>query len=57
MTFGHIGIAVFVVGITLTSIYSTEKDLRLEAGQTYALGGYDFTFRGAAHLQRSQLPG
>ncbi len=57
MTFGHIGIAVFVVGITLTSIYSTEKDLRLEAGQTYALGGYDFTFRGATHLQGPNYQG
>ena len=57
MTFGHIGIAVFVVGITLTSIYSTEKDLRLEAGQTYTLGGYDFTFKGATHLQGPNYQG
>jgi cytochrome c-type biogenesis protein CcmF len=46
MVFGHLGIAVFIVGVTLTSIYSTEKDLRMEPGQSYNLGGYDFTFNG-----------
>jgi len=46
MSLGHIGVAVFIVGITLTSIYSTEKDLRLEPGQSYELGGYTFTFNG-----------
>ncbi len=47
MLFGHLGIAVFVVGVALTSIYSTEKDLRIEKGQSYHLGGYDFLFKGA----------
>ncbi|MDF1527874.1 MAG: heme lyase CcmF/NrfE family subunit [Sedimenticola sp.] len=53
MTLGHLGIAVFVVGVTLTTIYSEEKDVRLEPGQSYSLGGYDFIFRGA---KRSQGP-
>ena len=47
MVFGHLGIAVFVVGITLTSIYSSEKDIRLAPGQDYTMGGYTFTFNGA----------
>ncbi|MET0086981.1 MAG: heme lyase CcmF/NrfE family subunit [Sedimenticola sp.] len=42
MLFGHVGIAVFIVGVSLTSVYSTEKDVRLEPGETYSLGGYDF---------------
>ncbi|MCU7958443.1 MAG: heme lyase CcmF/NrfE family subunit [gamma proteobacterium symbiont of Bathyaustriella thionipta] len=45
MTLGHIGIAVFIVGITLTSLYSSEKDLRAEPGNSYELGGYQFSFR------------
>ncbi|TVO71911.1 heme lyase CcmF/NrfE family subunit [Sedimenticola selenatireducens] len=53
MVCGHLGIAVFVVGVTLTSIYSEEKDVRLEPGQSYSLGGYDFIFHGA---KRSQGP-
>ncbi len=47
MFFGHLGIAIFIVGVALTSIYSTEKDLRIEKGQSYSLGGYDFLFNGA----------
>ena len=46
MMFGHIGVAVFIVGIALTSIYSEEKDIRLAPGESYALGGYDFRFEG-----------
>jgi cytochrome c-type biogenesis protein CcmF len=46
MMTGHIGVAVFIVGVSLTSIYSVEKDLRLEPGQSYSLGGYDFLFEG-----------
>ena len=57
MTLGHLGVAVFIVGVTLTSIYSTEKDLRLEPGQTYSMGGYDFTFKGAMHLKGPNYTG
>ncbi|MGB5467575.1 MAG: heme lyase CcmF/NrfE family subunit [Sedimenticolaceae bacterium] len=46
MVMGHLGIAVFIVGVTLTSWYSTEKDLRLAPGETYEMGGYAFEFQG-----------
>lgn len=46
MLLGHIGIAVFIVGVTLTSIYTKEKDLRMAPGDTYSVGGYEFTFHG-----------
>jgi len=46
MMMGHIGVSIFIVGVSLTSIYSVEKDLRLEPGQSYNLGGYDFFFEG-----------
>jgi cytochrome c-type biogenesis protein CcmF len=51
MTLGHLGIAVFIVGVTLTSIYSTEKDLRVEPGQSYELAGYDFNFIGVNEVR------
>ena len=57
MTLGHLGVAVFIVGITLTSIYSTEKDLRLGVGESYELGGYTFTFKGATHLKGPNYEG
>ncbi|MBL7002937.1 MAG: heme lyase CcmF/NrfE family subunit [Gammaproteobacteria bacterium] len=46
MIFGHIGIAVFIVGITLTSLYSQEKDIRMVPGDTYTVAGYEFLFHG-----------
>ncbi len=46
MVLGHTGIAVFIVGVTLTSLYSTEKDVRLAPGDSYEMGGYSFAFSG-----------
>ncbi|MCB1773374.1 MAG: c-type cytochrome biogenesis protein CcmF, partial [Gammaproteobacteria bacterium] len=46
MVLGHIGIAIFIVGVTLTSLYSTEQDVRLTPGETYEMGGYSFLFEG-----------
>jgi len=51
MLSGHIGIAVFIVGITLTSLYSAEKDLRMEPGDRYSIAGYDFVFNGVTMKQ------
>jgi cytochrome c-type biogenesis protein CcmF len=42
----HIGMAITIIGISLTSLYSSEKDVRLSAGQQYQLAGYDFQFQG-----------
>lgn len=42
----HVGMAVTIIGISLTSLYSSEKDIRLSAGQQYQLAGYDFQFQG-----------
>jgi cytochrome c-type biogenesis protein CcmF len=46
MLLGHLGIAVFIVGVTLTSLYNKEKDLRMAPGDTYSVAGYEFTFHG-----------
>ena len=51
MTVAHIGVSVFIVGITLTSLYSQEKDVRLEPGQKYQLAEYEFEFRGVEQNQ------
>jgi len=50
MTLGHIGIAVFAVGVSLTSLYSLEKDLRLDKGETHSMAGYDFSFGGVINV-------
>ncbi len=46
MSIAHLGIAVFVIGITFTSIYSIEKDVRMEPGDTLEMAGYIFEFHG-----------
>ena len=50
MSIAHIGIAVFIVGITLTSIYSEEKDVRMVPGEEFVLNGYSFKFKGASSI-------
>lgn len=47
----HIGMAVTVAGISLTSAYSTEKDVRLEQGQEYQMSGYSFLFNGVKEVK------
>ncbi|WKE67447.1 heme lyase CcmF/NrfE family subunit [Gallaecimonas kandeliae] len=44
MILGHLGLAVTVIGIALTTSYSVEKDVRLKPGETYELAGYGFHF-------------
>ncbi|MEA3194912.1 MAG: cytochrome c-type biosis protein CcmF [Betaproteobacteria bacterium] len=42
MVVAHIGVAVFVVGVTLVKGYDSEKDVKLRAGESVELGGYVF---------------
>ena len=51
MILGHIGLGVFVIGITLTSAYSVEKDIRMEAGDTFEVAGYTFAFSGVKYAK------
>jgi len=50
MVLGHLGIAVFVIGVAMTSTYSTEKDIRLAPGETYEMGDYSFEFKGVTSV-------
>ncbi|QKM65732.1 c-type cytochrome biogenesis protein CcmF [Polynucleobacter tropicus] len=40
MQLGHIGIAVFVIGVTMVGAYQEEKDVRMSPGDTVSVGGY-----------------
>jgi cytochrome c-type biogenesis protein CcmF len=42
MVLAHLGIAVFVVGVTLVKGYDAEQDANMRPGDTLALGGYVF---------------
>src|SRR4029453_1072379 len=48
MLLAHLGVAVFIVGVTLVKGYETERDVRLDVGQTIEVGGYAFKFLGVA---------
>ncbi len=51
MVLAHLGMAITITGITLTSIYSIEKDVRMVPGETYSVGGYDFLFNGVTKAE------
>ena len=48
MALAHVGVAVLVAGVTLVTGYETRKDVRMETGDTVAIGGYVLRFEGVA---------
>jgi len=46
MTLAHAGLGVFLIGASLTSTISSEKHLRMAAGDQYEMAGYTFEFLG-----------
>ena len=52
MTLAHLGVAAFIVGATLTSAVSIERDLRLAPGESHDLAGYRFEL-----LDVHEIPG
>jgi cytochrome c-type biogenesis protein CcmF len=51
MTLAHVGLGLFLVGLSLTSTLSTEKHLRMEPGDRYEAAGYTFEFLGTQVVQ------
>ncbi len=50
MQLAHLGVAVFVVGVTMVTGYQTEQDVRMELGDTLNAGGYSFRFNGVTNV-------
>jgi cytochrome c-type biogenesis protein CcmF len=48
MLLAHLGVAVFIIGVTLVKGYEVERDVRLAPGESAVVGPYTFTFRGLA---------
>ena len=46
MQFAHLGIAVFVIGVTMVGAYQEEKDVRMLPGETVSVGGYQIQLQG-----------
>ena len=51
MQFAHLGVAVFIVGVTMVKGYETERDVRMNVGDTLQAGGYEFRFNGVTDEQ------
>jgi cytochrome c-type biogenesis protein CcmF len=48
MVVAHLGVAVFVVGVTLVKGYEAESTVKMKAGDTVELGGYVFRLDGVS---------
>ncbi|MBW7901376.1 MAG: heme lyase CcmF/NrfE family subunit [Rhodocyclaceae bacterium] len=47
----HVGVAVFVVGVTMVTSYQQEKDVKMGPGDTVAVAGYEFRFNGVHEVK------
>jgi cytochrome c-type biogenesis protein CcmF len=53
MVVAHLGVGIFIVGVTMVRGYETERDVKMAVGDQVEVGGYAFTFRG---VQESRGP-
>lgn len=51
MIIAHLGIAIFVLGVTLNKSYSEERQIKMHMGDTVSLAGYQFTFKNIAEMK------
>jgi cytochrome c-type biogenesis protein CcmF len=51
MSIAHFGVGLFVLGVTVTSAFSVEADMRMAPGERVSVAGYDFTLRGLQNVQ------
>jgi cytochrome c-type biogenesis protein CcmF len=51
MQLAHIGVAVFIAGVTVVTSYQTEKDVKMNIGDTVSVGGYDFRLNNLSQYQ------
>jgi cytochrome c-type biogenesis protein CcmF len=51
MQLAHLGVAVFIIGVTMVKGYETERDVRMEIGDTVTAGGYLFRLEGVSEAE------
>ncbi|HYW72876.1 MAG TPA: cytochrome c-type biogenesis CcmF C-terminal domain-containing protein, partial [Pyrinomonadaceae bacterium] len=52
MQLAHVGVAVFIAGVSVVTSYQTERDVKMNIGDTVSVGGYQFQLKGL-----KQVPG
>jgi len=55
--FAHVGIAVTVIGIALTTAYSEQRNISLKIGDSVNVGPYIFHFKKISHLEGPNYTG
>jgi cytochrome c-type biogenesis protein CcmF len=50
MQLAHLGVAVFIVGVTIVTGYQSEQDVRMGIGDTVNAGGYTFRLVGISNV-------
>src|SRR5207249_4281671 len=50
MQLAHIGVAVFIAGVTVVTSYQTEKDVKMNIGDTVSAGGYEFRLNNISQI-------
>jgi len=51
MLVAHLGVAVFIFGVTLVKTYEVERDVKMDVGDTTEVRGYTFAFKGVRDLR------
>ncbi len=51
MTLAHIGIGIFVFGVTFVNAFEQEKELPMKVGEKVEMAGYEFRFNGVRTVQ------
>jgi len=51
MIIAHLGIAVFIIGVTFVTQFDVDKDVRMSPGQSIDMAGYTFRFDGVHTVQ------
>ncbi len=57
MLIAHLGIAVFVLGATVTTQLGIEKDIKMSVGESQNIAGYDFVFNGVSRHENNNYKG
>jgi cytochrome c-type biogenesis protein CcmF len=50
MTLAHLGVAVFIFGVTMVKSFEIERDVKMNVGDTTEMAGYTFTFNGVREV-------
>ena len=51
MHLAHIGVAVFIAGVSVVTSYQSERDVKMNIGDTVTVGGYEFQLKNLEQMQ------